>query len=66
MDRAYRAGQVVNVWLIGVLCGVTLYAVLRHAELNEREYRTRRLPHRQLASYIDIGCSVPRIGEVEE
>ena len=45
-DKGYTIGQLINTWLIGALCGVTLYACIRNAEQNEAEYAWRRLTPR--------------------
>lgn len=37
MEKAYRLGELMNVLLVGVLIGVTLYSTIRHAEAYEAE-----------------------------
>lgn len=37
MNRVYRAGQLVNVFLLGALLGVSLYSAIRNAEDREAE-----------------------------
>ena len=60
MDKAYRLGQLLNVFFVGMLCGVTLYATIRHAEAYEAEraavrVRKPRVMPRPATRGIDIG-----------
>lgn len=41
MKTIYRIGQLLNVFLIGVLVGLTLYSTIRHAEAFEAERAAR-------------------------
>lgn len=65
MEKAYRAGVIVNVWLIGALCGVVLYSVILHAECDVRERRAKvapRLAPRHAVNYLSedtMGCYAP-------
>lgn len=57
MTTVYRLGQLANVFLIGVLCGITLYSTIRHAEAYEAEraLRPARVAPRALHRGIDLG-----------
>jgi hypothetical protein len=66
-SKAYNAGQIMNVWLLGCLCGVTLYACIRNAAVNEAEFSRRYLPPRTVrTNTLDaVACFAPVVRNQE-